>query len=62
MTNHKNDCRNNQSLKFTFEDVNENAKKSIPNPSKWIFPKISKKMSLKSIINDNNKRGITQID
>ena len=38
MTNHKNDCTNNKSQKFTFEDVNKNPKNSIPNPSKWKYP------------------------
>ena len=37
VTNHKEDCRINQSLEFTYEDVNKNPKKSIKDPSKWIF-------------------------
>ena len=37
VTKHKEDCRNNQSLKFTYEDVNKNPTKPIKNPSKWIF-------------------------
>ena len=44
VTKHKEDCRNNQSLKSTYEDVNKNPKKSIPNPSKWIFQEFPKKI------------------
>ena len=45
VTNHKEDCRNNQSLKFTYEDVNKNPMKSIKDPSKWIYLKFPKKIS-----------------
>ena len=48
VTKHKEDCRNNQSLKFTYEDVNKNPKKSISNPSKRIFSEFPKKISHQS--------------
>ena len=53
VTNHKEDCRNNQSRKVTYEDVNKNPTKPIKNPSKWIF-KNPQKVVIKVIKNDNN--------
>ena len=60
VTNHKEDCRNNQSLKFTFEDVNKIQRNRYRIHRKVCSQKFPKKWSSKLLINDSNKSGNNQ--